>query len=277
MAAQKRQMQTLVVRATEGVSRGMPTLPQTAWLPTGDELVLINRALADLDAIIAIDSTQVSAHNARGMCLARAGNYPEALAAYGRAFELCGGHAGCRAGVLNNIGDVFAEQCSLKDAEDRYRASLRAYDSVLARANLAACLLNQNRVDEALHEIVDVIDVDPNFVGVPFVYGKILWRRNERDAALRQLRQAVQIDPKYQPETHLALSKALLATEDLDSAVDEAAAAVDVAPGFAEGHAWYAEVLRRKGDINDAAAESKKARALMTSRKPHGCPDAHDS
>jgi len=270
-AQQQAQMAMIVPRAVEVITRGMPTLAQTGWLPTGEELGAINRAIADLDGIIAAAPNELSAHNARGICLARLGNYDAALAAYGRAKELCGGRPACRGMVLNNIGDVYEEQCRLKEAEEQYRRSLATWRSVVARANLAECLFQQNRVGEALHEIIDVVDADPNFVGTHLVYGKILWRRNERQQALEQFRRAVQIDPKYQPETHLELSKALMVLDSPQAALDEAAEAVNVAPNFAEAHAWYAEVLEKNGAVSDADAEHRKAKALMTARKSKAC------
>jgi superkiller protein 3 len=173
--------------------------------------------------------------------------------------------------ILNNIGDVYEEQCRLKEAEEQYRRSLAMSHSVVATANLAECLFQQNRIAEALHEIIDVMEVDPNFVGTHLVYGKILWRRNDRKQALEQFTRAVQIDPKYQPETHLQLSRALMALDSPQAALDEAAEAVNVAPNFAEAHAWYAEVLEKNGAVSDAETERHKAKTLMTARKPKAC------
>lgn len=267
---QRKQTARLVPRAIEGITHGMPTVAQTAWLPIGEELHTIQRALTDLDGILASSPNEIGAHNARGMCLARLGQYDDALAAYGHAVNLCRGKQ-CKAIVLNNIGDVYAEQCRLKDAEEKYRASLHMANSVLAKANLAACLLDQNRVDEALHEIVDIVGADSSFVGVELVYGKILWRHGEHKQALEHFERAVQIDPKYQPETHLELSKARMEMGDKDGALDEAAEAVNVAPNYAEAHAWYASVLGKVGATVDANAERRKATALMTARKTARC------
>jgi tetratricopeptide (TPR) repeat protein len=271
IAQQKRQAHLLAVTAVQGVSRGMPTFAQTAWLPAGEELGVINRAVGDLDAVIAIESTETSAYIARGVCLARLGNYEAAFASYQRAIELCGSQNKCTAVVLNDIGDVYAEQCQLKQAEEKYRQSLRTHYSILATANLAECLLEQNRVDEAHHEILGIIDADPNFVGTHLVYGKILWRRNQRQEAIKQFERAVQIDPRYQPETHLELSKAYLASDNTPDALAEASAAIVVAPNFAEAHAWYAEVLEKAGTSSVADSERRKAKALMARRKPHTC------
>jgi len=267
----KRQASALVPRAVEGITRGMPTLAQTTWVPTGDELAAVNRALSDIDAVIEINAKDGSAHNARGMLLTRLGDYEGALGAYGKAFDLFN-RPKPRAIVLNNIGDVYAERCQLHEAATKYRASLGAYKTALATANLADCLLRQGKIPEALHEAVDAVNQDDNFVGAHFVYGKILWRMSDQKRAIEQYERAVQIDSKYQPETHLELSKALAATGESDRALDEALTAVEIAPSFAEAHAWFADLLERAGSTQEAAVERARAKRLMTVRKPTACP-----
>lgn len=257
-------------QAIESVSRGMPTLAQTRWLPSGHELAVVTKAMADLDAILR-ESESGKALNAKGVLHERLGQYDAAIAAFERARRFYAGNPAWLALITNNIGDSWEERCEYRAAEARYRESLALQRTPLALANLADCLLHQHRFEEAQQLAKEAIKGDSMSVGAHFVYAKLLCESGDRKNAVEEFQRAIQIDPQYQPDTHLELSRALAATDDPDGALDEASAAIDIAPTFAEAHAWYADLLEKKGDIGSAKYERQKARRLMSLRKPGSC------
>jgi tetratricopeptide (TPR) repeat protein len=257
-------------QAIESVSRGMPTLAQTRWLPSGHELAVITKAMADLDAILR-GGESGKAYNAKGVLHERLGQYDNALAAFERARRFYAGNPAWLALITNNIGDSWEERCEYRTAEARYRESLALHRTPLALANLAECLFRQHRFEEALRLAKEAIGGDRMSVGAHFVYAKLLWQSGDRKNAIEEFQRAIQIDPQYQPDTHLELSRALAMTDDPDGALDEASAAIDIAPTFAEAHEWYAGLLEKKGDAGSARYERQKAGRLMSLQKPGSC------
>jgi len=260
----------MINRAIEGVSRGMPTIAQTRWMPTGDELAVVNKAMADLDTILD-GGSNASAYNLKGILYMRRGEYDNALASFDRARRLYVRKRSSLAIVVNNIGDVWEERCEYRSAEARYRESLSIKRTSLALANLADCLLHQRRLDEARRYAKEALTLDRMSIGAHFVYAKILWQGGETKDALIEFERAIQIDSRYQPDTHLEFSRALAATGEPDRALDEASTAIDIAPSFAEAHSWYAGLLDKKGDATSAKVERQRAVSLMSMRKPGTC------
>jgi tetratricopeptide (TPR) repeat protein len=258
--AKTREAHAVVTRAFASVSRGFPSLPETRWLPVGREKEQLEEALTE---------TARARDNVLGILLQRDGQYDHAMKEYQTALRLVERDAPWRALILDNIGALQSEQCQYVAAERSFRASLEAKDHALAHANLADCLLRQNRVPDARAHIRLALKKDPHSVGPHLVYGKILWKLNARDEAIAELKTARDIDPMYQPDAHLELSKSLAAMGDPEGALDEASAAIDVAPNFAEAHEWYAGLLEKSGDVASAKVERRRVQELKRFRKPN--------
>lgn len=267
--AKQREAHARVTRAFASVSRGFSSLPETQWLPVGREKEQLEEALTETEQARDMDPKSAAIHNIRGILLGRAGQYDHAMKEFQIALGLVRRDAGGRAVILDNIGSLQSEQCQYAAAERSFRASIESKDHALAHANLADCLLRQNRVPDARAHIRLALKKDPNSVGPHLVYGKILWKLNACDEAIAELKAARDIDPMYQPDAHLELSKALAAMGDSEGALDEASAAIDVAPNFAEAHDWYAGLLEKAGDVASAKVERKRVQELKRFRKPN--------
>ena len=114
--------------------------------------------------------------------------------------------------------------------------------SDLAHYNIAADLLSQNRVDDAIAH-----------------YKKALAARQGKGRSPYQLSSAI---------IHNALGNAFAQKECYDDALVQYRAAVECDPNFADAHSNVATLLTRRGDISGALAESEKALSIPPEDAP---------
>ncbi len=145
----------------------------------------------------------------------------ESYAAIARAEALL--HAGYECHMRGEFGR----------AEDLYRRSAAAHDSAVAHIFLGWAIAKQGRYLEAIAECREAITLDPD-LGNPYndigAYYIALGRHAEAEPWLRQAADAPRYAQRHYPHANLAL--VLEARGDLDGAISEYEAALELSPEY---------------------------------------------
>jgi hypothetical protein len=122
-------------------------------------------------------------------------------------------------------------------------------------------LLRLGRRDEAAAVEQRVIAMAAGRAPVLFAYATALQAGGRAAEAVAAYARVMEADARL-PAAWANLSKALLDTRQLDSALQAADIAVEVDPGFARGHAQRGVVLRELGRVADALEALERAASL---------------
>ena len=136
-------------------------------------------------------------------------------------------------------------------------------DNYLAHCGRGNALLEEKRIDEAIAEYRQLLQIKPNYYEVHKIHGtlgKALLERGKIEEALVHLRQAVSL--KATPDGYLQLGNALREKGELDEAVDRYRKSIQLQDDFSEGYNNLAAALALKGQFPDAVAYFKKALEL---------------
>lgn len=258
-------LDAIVRDATQEITRGRTTVPQNEWLLSGTSQATLVRAIEKLTAVIESDGSRPEAFNFRGIGHSTLGQYEKAKADFRKAAELWKGLE--RARALNNLGDAFLRECNFGEAEKYFRLALDVNSKyAVARANLADTYRRQLRLKEAEREVDQALADDGTFVGNYIVKGRIALTRNDLRAAMRSFSRAVELDPDYQAESHLELSRVLMRMDRSRIALKHAVNAAAIDRTSAEAQRWLAVCLRRENDLEAADDAERRAEALESSR-----------
>jgi tetratricopeptide (TPR) repeat protein len=151
-----------------------------------------------------------------------------------------------------NLGNLYAAQGRVADAEKQYRRALAIDDQLfLARANLAMLLAVNGRGEEAEGLLREAHAQQPGHAGIAFNLGLLLAERNDRAGAEEMLRAALRADPRLAPA---AFNLAVLVGERKPAqAVPLARKALDLRPDDVR-YAWTLGYYQaRAGDLDGAA------------------------
>ncbi|HEV7923193.1 MAG TPA: tetratricopeptide repeat protein [Thermoanaerobaculia bacterium] len=265
--AEQAQAESLVREATEMVTRGRMTMAQTDWRLTGDDEANVQKALSRLDLAIRMDGANIEALKTQALCNDILGRYDESLRGYERALALSPSKS-LAATILNNMGNVYLEQCEVAKAGQHFRKAIASYPQLaVAHGNLADVLRRQKKYQDAIGEARIAGKLAPDFVGALLVEARVEVARGNLQTAYSVLIKAVRIDPKYQVDTHLDLSHLLDRMGRSEDALKEARAAVLIEPNSAVSHEWLAELLRKAGNTKEADTEMEAAQTLASLRK----------
>jgi tetratricopeptide (TPR) repeat protein len=265
--AEEAQAQSLVREANEMVTRGGSTMAQTDWRLTGDSEAQVQKALSRLDLAIKLDPGNADVLKTQALCYDILGRYDEALGVYAKALTRSP-QKSLSAAILNNMGNIYLEQCELAKAEESFRKAIAMYPNLaVAHGNLGDVLRRSAKYGEAVREARLAGKIDPGFVGALLVEARVEVARGNPEKAYPILVKAVRLDPQYQVDTHLELSRLLDRLGRPAEALKEARGAVLVEPNSATAHQWLAELLGRTGHAEEAATEAQEAETLAGLRK----------
>jgi Flp pilus assembly protein TadD len=128
----------------------------------------------------------------------------------------------------------------------------------LARNNLGVALADQGRLDEAIVQYRQAIQVSPTYADAYNNLGVSLDDQGRFDEALAQYREAVRIKPDY-AEAHYNMGITLSNQGKLDEAVAEYEQAVRVKPEYAEAHNNIGIILVQQRKYGEAILHYKEA------------------
>jgi tetratricopeptide (TPR) repeat protein len=170
------------------------------------------------------------------------------------------------AAARNALGVLALRRGDLAGAEREIRAAIdEKADVRLAHFNLALLAEQRGDLPRAIAEYQQELALHANSYKAAFNLGRLYEGAGDRDGQLRELRRAIDINPGF-AEGHLFLAKAYLDREQhLDGAVELARKGIALDPRgeFAPlGHYVLADVFGRQGKRADAQREVERGEQL---------------
>jgi tetratricopeptide (TPR) repeat protein len=148
-----------------------------------------------------------------------------------------------------------------------------------ARNNLGSALVQSGRLDEAIAQFQEALNLYPHLAEAHNNLGNAFYRKGEVDEAMDQFQEALKISPSY-PDASYNLGLALAQKGRLDKAIIEYQKALRLDPNNADIHnglglafaqsgrmdeaiSQFQDVLRLQPDNKDAQRNLAQAQALM--------------
>jgi len=154
------------------------------------------------------------------------------------------------------LGRILFEQGQYPEALDAFRNAVAADDSATARRARAGLISSALRVadfDLARREADTLVKSAPGDPGAISLYADSLWANGLFDTAEENYRKALAISPELARGRH-GMAKSLLARSKLDDAMNEAQAALRLAPRDLEIHHTVGTIYERMHKYEEAAA-----------------------
>lgn len=158
-------------------------------------------------------------------------------------------------------GKVAFEAQRYADAAVEFRKAVAAKpDSVTARVNLGATLVQLGDLNAAAEQFAEAIRIEPRNANAHYNLAVILARQNKHDEAIEQLRSALGIDAQDLPARFL-LAQELLKSERGDEALVEYSRAVQADANNETALLEMVKLLWRKGQFKQALDAIEKGHA----------------
>jgi len=159
----------------------------------------------------------------------------------------------------NNLGLAFADQGRLEEAILQYREAVQVDDrSAEARNNLGLALAAQGKLDEAITHYREAIRLRNNYVKAHYNLGIALAAQGRLDEAIAHYREAIRLLPDYR-EAHNNLGVAFAAQGKSDEAIAHYREAIRLLPDYSEAHYNLGNVLAAQGRLDEAIAHYREA------------------
>jgi tetratricopeptide (TPR) repeat protein len=128
----------------------------------------------------------------------------------------------------------------------------------MAHNNLGQALLQKGRVDEAITQYQQALEINPNSVGAHLNLGNALSQEGKADKAIRQFEQALQTNPD-DATAHLNLGNALCQKGKLDEGIRHFEQALQIKPDDAGAHNSLGNALCQKGKPDEGIRHFEQA------------------
>ena len=154
------------------------------------------------------------------------------------------------------LGRMLFEQGQYPEALEAYRNAVKTDDSLTmrqARAGVVSSALRVADFDLARREADTLVKAAPRDPEAVSLYGDSLWASGLFDSAEESYRGALAMSPELARGRH-GLAKSLLARTKLDEAMNEAQAALRLAPRDLEIHHTVGTIYERMHKYEEAAA-----------------------
>ncbi|HVZ22371.1 MAG TPA: aspartyl protease family protein [Vicinamibacterales bacterium] len=163
----------------------------------------------------------------------------------------------------SQAADVQLQLGGMLFAEGRYIESLEAYQNAVkttdtslqrsARAGLIVSALRVAEFDLARHEAETLVRIAPRDAGALALYGDALWASGLFEEAEARYRDALSLEPNLARGLH-GMARSQLARNQHDEALNEAQAALRLAPRDLEIHHTVGSIYERMHKYEEAAA-----------------------
>jgi protein O-mannosyl-transferase len=158
-----------------------------------------------------------------------------------------------------SLGNALLLKGRVDDAITQYQQTVQIKPGdTQALLDLGNALLRKGRVDEAITQYQKVLQIDPTFAVAHNNLGTIFLREGNVDEAVNQYQQALQIKPD-EAEFHNNLGRALLQKDSVDEAIAQCQKALQIKPLFAEAQFDLGNALRQEGRLDEAITHYKNA------------------
>ena len=131
-------------------------------------------------------------------------------------------------------------------------------DNWLAHNNLAASLMNEEHLEEAIEHCREALRIKPDYFEAHSNLGILLAKTGRMPEAIEQLRQAVAIDPDSE-KVHNNLAVACAAENRLDESGEQFREVIRLNPHNAKAHDLLGQVLALQGRFAEAIAEYEQS------------------
>ena len=162
----------------------------------------------------------------------------------------------------SQAADVQLQLGSMLYAEGRYNEALEAYENAAkttdtallrtARAGLITSALRVAEFDMARHEAEALVKIAPRDAGAVALYADALWASGLFEEAEARYRDALALQPDLARGLH-GVARSLLARNQLDEAMNQAQAALRLAPRDMEVHHTVGAIYERMHKFEEAA------------------------
>ncbi|MCE0497108.1 MAG: tetratricopeptide repeat protein [Methylacidiphilales bacterium] len=132
-------------------------------------------------------------------------------------------------------------------------------ESWMARFNLGAVLVLEGRVDEAIVQFQQALEINPNYAKAYSNLGNALEQKGRVDEAIVQFQKALAIIDPNAAEIHYNLGIALVRKGRVDEAIVQFQNALAMNPNIEQAHFHLGNVLAQKGRIDEAITQYQKA------------------
>jgi tetratricopeptide (TPR) repeat protein len=128
----------------------------------------------------------------------------------------------------------------------------------VAHRNLGTTLLNKGRLDDAIVQYQEALQIKPAYAEAHFNLGNALGKKGRMEDAITQYQQALQIKPDY-AEARANLGFALLQKGAMDEAIPQYQQALQINPNCAEARVNLGNALVQKGKMDEAITQYREA------------------
>ena len=158
-----------------------------------------------------------------------------------------------------NYGFDFFEKGRVDEAITQYQNALQIRPGyVQAHNNLGKALLQKGKVDEAILQCQQALQINPGYVEAQVNLGNALRQQGKVDEAITQFQHALQINPGY-AAAHNNLGKVLLQMGRVDEGITEYQEALRIDPNLTVTHVNLGLGLFQKGKVDEAITQYQQA------------------
>ena len=159
----------------------------------------------------------------------------------------------------NNLGDALDQKGRVDDAIPQFQNALQINpDFVEAHNNLGAALFQKGKVDEAIVHYQEALKIKPDDAKAHDNLGIALFQKGRVDEAITHYQNALQINPGY-AKAHYNLGIALFQKGRVDEAITHFQRALEINPDDAKAHNDLGTVLQQKGRVDEAITQYEEA------------------
>lgn len=222
-----------------------------------------DRALADCNKALRLAQGSIpEAHNLRGLCFDRNGEYAKAIDDFSEAIRLDPGDPT----YVNNRGTSYQAGGDLARALEDYNRAMSIDPQYATALNNRGNLLAQKGMHaEALVDLRKAVAIEPDNPNSNSNLGSVLYRINELREACKYLTRAIEIDLGMTPvDPRLACTyttRGLVQAHlgDLERAMADHDAAIELEPSYSVAYSNRALVWAEKGDMARAIQDCDRA------------------
>jgi len=159
----------------------------------------------------------------------------------------------------NGLGGVLATEGRLDEAVEQFRQAVEICPyAVMYQSNLGDALIACGRPDEAETHFRQVLQLDPDCVAAHDRLGVLLAGQGQLDEAMAHFRRSLEINPAN-TDTLYDLGKALLARGQRDEAQQLFRRAAEMASDYAAVHNQLGVAMANRGRLSEAIRHFQRA------------------
>ena len=168
--------------------------------------------------------------------------------------------------VYLSRGKIAFEAKRYADAADQFRKAVAVRpDSVTARINLGAALVQLGDVKGAIEQFEEALRIEPGKANTHYNFAVVLAGQNKHEQAVAHVRSALKAEPN-DVNARFLLAQELRKAGNVDEALIEYARVVQADPGNETALLEHVKLLYRKGQFKQALDGLEKSHAQYPNR-----------